>query len=155
MFKLSLFTIAAAAGFAFATTTTNTPGASCVASSGTLSPLANGAIQNAGASGATASCPADRQLAPSLATKVAATVWVIDQSTSGNVCCTVSSHNTSGATVSSPSVCSAGKSSAIQALSLAQITDTYTFSSFYVSCTLPAAESGVASQIVTYRTVQD
>lgn len=147
--------ILCAAGGVLASTTTNTPGASCVAASGALVNSVDGASVNLGAVAVNAVCPADRQIAPALATKVAATVWVVDQSTTGNVCCTINSKNTGGALVSSPQVCSSGASSAVQALSLATITDGFTFSHFYVQCGVPATSSGLASKILTYRTIQD
>ena len=87
--SVSSFILLAAAGGVLASTTTNTPGASCVAASGALINSVDGASANLGA--------------------VAATVWVVDESASGNVCCTINSKNPSGALVTNTApVCSTG-----------------------------------------------
>lgn len=154
---ISVFAFSAlGAGAVLASTLTNTPGAACVASSGALVKSGDGTASNIGSLTATAVCPVDRQIAPTLSTKVAATVWVIDQSTSANVCCTINSKNPGGAVVSNPTpVCSTGSTTSVQTLSLPQITDTFTFSHYYVQCTVPAMSGGLSSKILTYRTVQD
>jgi hypothetical protein len=143
------------AGAVIASTTTNTPGATCVASSGTLVNSVDGQSANLTTSSATAVCPIDRQIAPTLSTKVAATVWVVDESTSANVCCTLHSKNLAGGEQSSPQVCSSGSSSAYQTISLAQITDGATFSHYFISCTVPGTSSGLVSKVLTYRSIED
>jgi len=154
--SVSSFILLAAAGGVLASTTTNTPGATCVAASGSLINSVDGASANLGASAATAVCPADRQIAPTTSTKVAATVWVVDESSTANVCCTINSKNPSGALVTNTApVCSTGASSAAQQLSLPQITDGFTFSHYYVQCTIPAVSGGLVSKVLTYRTIQD
>ena len=143
------------AGAVIASTTTNTPGATCVASSGTLVNSVDGQSVNLTTSSASAVCPIDRQIAPTVSTKVAATVWVVDQSTSANICCTLHSKNPAGGEQSSPQVCSSGSNSTYQTISLAQITDNATFSHYFISCTVPGTSSGLASKILTYRSIED
>ncbi len=152
---LSLLALTVGAGITLASTTTNTPGAVCVASSGSLINGASGESANFTNASATAVCAADRSIAPTLSTKVSAVVWVVDESTSANVCCTINSKNPSGTLISSPQVCSSGSTYASQTLTLAQITDGYTYSHYYVSCTVPALSGGLISKILGYRTVQD
>lgn len=144
-----------AAGLALADVTANTPGAACVAASGTLINGTAGEAANLAPSAATAVCPIDRSLGTSLSTKVSATVWVLDENTSANVCCTLDSKNPGGALVSSPQVCSTGASNTYQSIPLAQITDGYTYSHFYISCSVPGTDSGIPSKILTYRSVQN
>jgi len=144
-----------AASIALADVTANTPGASCVAASGTLINGTAGESANLSASAATAVCPIDRSLGTTLSTKVSATVWVLDENTTQNVCCTLNSKNPGGALVSSPQVCSSGSSGGYQSIPLAQITDPYTYSHFYISCSVPGTDSGLASKILTYRSVQN
>ena len=147
--------LALAATLALASTTSNTPAASCSATSGSLTVAGGGQLQNGTSSTASAVCPIDRTIAPTLSTSVSATVWVIDQSSTQNVCCTLTSTNPLGnPPISSPQVCSSGKSASVQTLSLAQITDTKTFSHYAITCTVPAVD-GSASQLLTYRAVQD
>jgi hypothetical protein len=143
------------AGAVIASTTTNTPGATCVAASGTLVNSSDGQSVNLTTSSATAVCPIDRQIAPTLSTKVQATVWVVDQSTSANICCTLHSKNPAGGEQTSPQVCSSSSSSTYQTISLAQITDGATFSHYFISCTVPGTSSGLASKVLTYRSIED
>lgn len=147
--------IVGSTGAVIASTTTNTPGATCVASSGTLVNSIDGQSANLTASSATAVCPIDRQIAPTVSTKVAATVWVVDESSTANVCCTLHSRNPSGAIVNSAQVCSTGQSSASQSLALAQITDGTTFSHYYITCTVPGLSGGLVSKVLTYRSIED
>jgi hypothetical protein len=147
--------ILGSAGVVIASTSTNTPGATCVASSGTLVNSVDGQSANLTTSSATAVCPIDRQIAPTVSTKVAATVWVVDESTSANVCCTLHSKNPGGAEVNGSQVCSSGSSSNYQTLSLAQITDGATFSHYFITCTVPGTSSGLVSKVLTYRSIED
>jgi hypothetical protein len=150
---MSLFVMSASV--AFGSTTTNTPGAACVAASGALVNSVDGEAANLSGSTAIAVCPADRTLAPALSTKVSAVVWVVDESSAANVCCTVNSKNPDGVIVSSPQVCSSGVSSGYQMLTLAQISDGYTYSHYYVQCSVPGTSNGLISKVLTYRTIQD
>jgi hypothetical protein len=50
-------------------------------------------------------------------------------------------------------VCTSGTSSNA-ALTIPVITDGYTFAHFYLQCTLPGAEAGKTSRILTFRSTQ-
>jgi hypothetical protein len=155
--SVSLFALSTvgAAAVAFASTSANTPGASCVASTGSLFNAVTGEAANLTASTVTAVCPIDRVIAPTVSTKVSAVVWVRDQNPSLDVCCTLNSKNPSGNLVSSPQVCSSGSSSSYQQLTLPQISDGYTYSHYYVQCSIPGTSGGAFSELLTYRSVQD
>jgi hypothetical protein len=147
--------VGAAGGVYAATTTTNTPGAACVAvGSGTLNVRSDGEAENPTAATVTAVCPAERPAGADLTTKVSGQVFVVDQSTIANVCCKVVSKNAGGASVQSATICSAGASSGYQALSLPEITDPFSFSHFYVQCDVPPVSAGLTSRIQMYRTTQ-
>lgn len=143
------------AGAVWAATSSNLPGASCVAAgSGTLAARADGEAENLTASTVTAVCPVERPMGAELTTKLSATVFVVDRHASANVCCKAVSKNAGGAVVQSATVCSTGSSTSYQALSLAEITDPYTFSHFYVQCDVPPIASGAASRLQFVRAVQ-
>lgn len=152
---LSMTLLASIAGAVWAATTTNSPGAYCVASSGTLSVRDDGEVENTTASAVTAVCPAERVISPTTITKVSGTVFVVDRSSAADVCCKVVSKNAGGSLVQSTSVCSTGSSTAYQQLALPQITDAATFSQYSVQCTLPPVNAGAASRIQLYRTTQE
>lgn len=140
----------------WAATSTNQPGSQCVAaSSGSLQVRSDGETENASASTVTAVCPVDRAIAPSLVTKVSGSIFVVDRSDTSNVCCKLISKNVGGTIVQSSSVCSTGNSASYQTLAIPQITDTYSFGSFSVQCTVPPVNAGAASRIQLYRTVQE
>jgi hypothetical protein len=153
---LSMTLLASIAGAVWAATTTNSPGAYCVASSGTLSVRDDGEVENTTASTVTVVCPAERPISPSATTKVSGTVFVVDRSSAGDVCCKIMSKNAGGSLVQNASpACSAGSSTAYQQLPLPQITDAATFSQYFVQCTLPPVNAGAASRIQLYRTTQE
>lgn len=129
----------------------NAPGSMCVATGGSqLNVRSNGELENASAAAVTAVCPAERNPAWN---DFSATVWVRDRHTVEAVCCRVMSKNPGGAVVAGEQVCTTGSSSGYKTLSVPAIRDAFSFSHFYVECTLPAAESG-RSAILTYRSVQ-
>jgi catabolite regulation protein CreA len=129
--------------------TENVPGSTCVAAgSGVLNVRTNGEAENATAAAVTAVCPTTRD--PSLK-NFAATVWVRDRSTTAEVCCKAMSRNPAGATVTGTEVCSSGASSSYQTLSLPAINDPYTYSHFYVSCSVPPVDGSARSAILTVR----
>jgi hypothetical protein len=147
-------------GTLLADITHNVPGAVCVATSGSLVNSVDGHSANITTSSASAVCPIDRDIAPTLSTKVAATVWVLDENPSADVCCQLHSKNPGGAVVTSPAapagpVCSTGASSTYQTLALPQLTDTSTYSHYYITCTVPGTSSGTSSMILTYRAVEE
>jgi hypothetical protein len=151
---LAAATLTLVAGGVLAATTTNSPGAACVAATGTLTVLSSGETENATGSTVTAVCPAERPVGANGTSKVSGNVWVVDQNPSYNVCCKVVSKNAGGAVVESPLVCSSGSSSSYQILSLAEITDGYTYSHYFVQCTVPPVNGAAASRIQMYRTTQ-
>ena len=152
---LSLTLLGSIAGAVWASTTTNSPGAYCVASTGSLSVRDDGEVENTTGSTVTAVCPAERAIAPSTVTQVSGTVFVVDRSSTANVCCRVVSRNASGSVVLGTEECSTGSSTSYQQLALPQITDTATFSQYFVRCTVPPVSAGAASRIQLYRTTQD
>ncbi len=143
-------------GVAEAAEMTNAPGSACIAAgSAVLTARTDGQAENQGAAGLTAVCPVDRkQIGSSLATVLSGRVWVVDQHSTQDVCCRVVTKNPNGAAKLGDLVCSTGESSNDQALSLPSVTDPYTFSHFWIQCSVPAME-GAASRILTVRSTQE
>ncbi len=109
---------------------------------------ADGAVTG-GPSGAVMVCPVDRPISPTANFIRAPHVWVVDRSTSSNVCCHLQSQG--DASVTGDDVCSTGATTAVQSLTLPSIYDTHANDFVTVSCTLPAAQSGAESSIEGYR----
>jgi hypothetical protein len=155
---ITLFTAAAAlaaAGIAVADEIENLPPSMCVASSGDLTYRSDGQVENASAASVTAICPAPRpSINGSFTTDFSGNVWVIDRHPTLNVCCRAYSKNPGGAVVTGTQVCSTGESSTYQTLTLPGINDPYSWSHFYVQCTIPAAFNAARSRILTYRSTQ-
>lgn len=145
------------AGVALAASTNNAPGSACTATSGaSLSVRDDGEAENLSAGLVTAICPAERPIGTGeTTTSLSGKVFVVDQSTTSNVCCRAVSKNPNGVKVTGAWSCSTGSSSGYQSLDLAAISDSYTYSSFYLECQVPAVSSGNASRIQMYRTVQE
>ena len=157
MFAIALVLgIATVAGVSFADTD-NAPGSMCVATgSNTMSINTVGHGYNNNTSSMTVVCPSERKIIGSnFATKFKGTVWVMDRSTTDNVCCRAMTRNPGGANVTGTEVCTSGSSSSYKQLNVPQITDNYTWSHFYIRCTLPAKDGSNASRILTYRSVQN
>jgi len=105
-----------------------------------------------GANGVVLSCPIDRPIAPTVTTYLSApAVWVIDQNPNADVCCNLYSTNPGGNIVTGGTVCSSGASSGYQVLTPPSVYDGTTYSSFSLSCTIPAAYNGLQSSIDGYR----
>jgi hypothetical protein len=151
---LSVTSFLSLAGTAFATSTDNSPGALCVGTTGgSLTNTSDGEAQNLNGATVTAICPVERPISPTAATVISGRAFVVDQSTTGDVCCRMVSKNPSGgAKIVSAFVCTSGSSSSMQILDTPQITDTTTFSHFYIECSVPAAASA-PSKILTYRSI--
>jgi hypothetical protein len=134
----------------------NAPGSMCVAAAGALTVNTAGQVENKGTVNATAICPTERKMINgALATNFSATVWVLDQHSVGNICCTVVSHQPNGVIKESATLaCSSGSSASYQALSVPGITEPATFADWFVRCTVPLPESGKTSRILTYRSTQ-
>ncbi|HEX5750611.1 MAG TPA: hypothetical protein VFZ09_30570 [Archangium sp.] len=153
--RLLLLTGLLAAGASLGDSTTNAPGSACVATgSANLTVRDDGEAENRTAAVVTAICPAERPVVTGTTTLLSGRVFVVDQSTTGSVCCRVASKNPGGTKITGAWQCSTGSSSSYQILDLAQLTDTYTFSSFYIECQLPALSGGLASRLQMYRAVQ-
>jgi hypothetical protein len=145
-----------AAGATLADSTTNAPGSACVATgSASLTVRDDGEAENRSAFLVTALCPAERPIgAGTLTTALSGRVFVVDQSSTSDVCCRAVSKNPAGAKVTGTWSCSSGSSSGYQILDLAALSDTYSFSAFFLECQVPAASSGLYSRIQMYRASQ-
>jgi hypothetical protein len=133
----------------------NMPGSMCVGTNAALTVTSTGNADNGNAAAVTAICPTERvTIGGSLALNFSGRVWVLDRNSNADVCCHVVSRNPSSGTVTAGTdVCSTGNSTSAQSLTLPGINDPYTFSSFYIQCTMPAVGSG-PSRIVTYRAIE-
>lgn len=146
--SLSVFTSALAAE------ADNAPGAMCVGAGHDLTVNTSGQAENPQPVAVTAICPSERRLINgAFTTHYSATVWVSDQNTSTNVCCRAVSRTPAGNVHESAWACTSGTSSNTQ-LDIAEITEGFTFGHFYLQCTLPAAEAGKTSRILTFRSTQ-
>jgi hypothetical protein len=144
------------AGAVWAATSTNVPGAACVAIEGaSLTVNSDGEAVNLGGQLVTAVCPAERPIGSGGTSKASGTVFVIDRSPAENVCCWMVSQNPGGSRIESNHVCSASSSNVFQTLALPQVTDGRTFSHFVVECDVPGVSGGAASRILTYRITQE
>lgn len=145
----------AVTGIAVADEIENLPASMCVASSGDLTIRSDGQVENASSALVTAICPVARpNISGSFTSDFSATVWVVDRHPTINVCCRAYSKNPGGATVAGTQVCSADQSTDYQTLSVPAIHDGYSWSHFYVQCTIPAVSSSARSRILTYRSTQ-
>lgn len=128
----------------------NRPGAYCRGNAASYD--TEGGITNATASASDVVCPVTRPVTPSYADTVSVPkVWVIDRSSTANVCCEVQSKNASGALTVSETVCSTGNSSTYQTLVLPSVRDTYSYSSATVTCSLPGTTTSGSSKVLGYR----
>ena len=155
--RLTLVLVAALAlgtGTALAGGSTNSPGSGCVAGSGTLTPTTTGGAQNNGSAAAVAVCPVDRSVTSPASTHFSASVWVQSSSSQSNLCCWVTSLNPNGGSSVNSGFACAAKGSGAQQLQINSITDSGTFSQWFVECIVPAVDSGNASAILSYRSVQ-
>ena len=144
-------------GAALASPSLNSPGAKCVPVNGEfLNVTSDGEATNVNPSGfITVICPAERTIAPTTDTAFAAVVWAINLNQGSAVCCRVVSKNAFGSIVTNPSsTCTTNFGSQFQELIIPTITDTGTFSQYFVRCTIPAATSNGVSGILGYRTIE-
>jgi hypothetical protein len=132
----------------------NAPGSMCVGAGYDLNPNTLGQTENPQSFTVSAICPSERRVINgAFATNYSATVWVSDQNSTSDVCCKAVSRTPSGNVKESAWACSTGMSSNT-ALNVPVITDGYTFAHFYLQCTLPGAEAGRTSRILTFRSIQ-
>jgi hypothetical protein len=148
---LGLTSVAAAA-----TTIDNAPGSACVATGGgSLNVRDDGELENTSSTAVTAICPVERPIETgNIATSLAGKVFVVDQNSTYDVCCQAVSKNPGGVKILGTQACSSSASASFQILDLPALTDGFTFSAFYLQCTLPPAENGAASRIQVYRSIQ-
>lgn len=158
---LSLLSFSAVVFFASASEaapTENMPASSCKARYGSISVRSDGEIENPSASSwAVVVCPVRRPIgAPSTSTStsLAAKVFMVDRSSSFNGWCQARSKNPAGSNRYSSAVYSSGSSSTYQTLNLPTLTDTATWSHFFIECRLPPADSGLRSRLQMVRSIQ-
>jgi hypothetical protein len=120
--------------------TVNRPGARCAGVlGGELTYTASGMAQ-AGASDQQMLCPIDRPVAPTLASLAAGYVWVLDPSTTDNVCCNLVASNPGGVAYGD-SVCTTGSSGTYKTLELPLLRTHASFAHFAVQCSVPAGDT--------------
>ncbi len=133
----------------------NYPGAACKAA-GTAAVSYNTAanVSNPAAALATVLCPTRRVQDNGVFTNhLMGQAFVVDQHPTENVCCQLFARTPGGEVSTGANVCSTGSSSSMQSLKLdfPKVRMDYTFAHFALKCSLPAASSGVASSVLTYR----
>lgn len=94
-------------------------------------------------------CPIDRPIAPTVASLAAGDVWVLDPSTTGNVCCQLVASNPISGVAYGDTVCTSGTSSSYTTLELPLLRSSGTFSHFAALCSVPAGDTvvGYRSQL--------
>jgi len=136
---------------------TNHPASACVPDgTGQLAVTATAGVDNASTATVTAMCPVERIAHAGFATTFSGRVWVVDQHPTSNICCRVVSHNPGGTPQLGTATCSTGSATTSQSLVLAGLTDTTSYSHFFISCTVPPKSStGKNSGLLTYRAIQN
>lgn len=134
----------------------NYPGAMCKATGTASLTYTTGAnISNTTAASASVLCPTRRvqDANGSFTNHLMGQAFVVDQSPTEDVCCQLFARTPAGNLALGANVCSTGSSSASQQLLLdfPKVRMDYTFAHFALKCTLPAAYSGKASSVLTYR----
>jgi IgA peptidase M64 len=133
----------------------NYPGAACKAT-GTASVSYNTSanVSNLAVASATVLCPTRRvQENGSFTNHLMGQAFVVDQHPTENVCCQLFARTPAGNVSTGATVCSEGSSGSTQSLQLdfPKVRMDYTFAHFALTCSLPAASSGKASSVLTYR----
>jgi hypothetical protein len=133
----------------------NYPGASCKATGGAVVSYNTAAnVSNNAAASASVLCPTRRiQANGSFTNHLMGQAFVLDQHPTEDVCCQLFARTPSGNIATGADVCSTGSSGSMQTLKLdfPKVRMDYTFAHFALKCTLPAASSGKASSVLTYR----
>jgi hypothetical protein len=131
------------------------PGAACkVTGTAAISYNTAAHISNLATAPATVLCPTRRiQDNGYFANRLMGQAFVVDQHPTADVCCKIFARTPAGSYASGDTVCSTGSSTSSQRLLLdyPKVRMDYTFAHFALSCTLPAASSGKASSVITYR----
>ncbi len=135
----------------------NYAGASCRGNAG-LSYTSGANVSNPGAAASTLICPTRRISDPSgnLSNTVFGEAFVVDRSTTADVCCQMFGRTPNGNMQAGTNVCTTGSGTDYQRLhmDLPKVRQPYTFAHYSMKCTLPAVSSGAASSILTYRIIQ-
>ena len=134
----------------------NMPGSSCKARLGSVSVRSDGEIENASSTTwAYVICPVRRPVAsPSTSNSIAAKVFLVDRHPSSNAWCRVRSKNPSGTNLYGGAVFTSGASSSYQSRDLPAVSDSYSWSHFFIECALPPVHNGARSRLQTVRSVQ-
>jgi hypothetical protein len=129
--------------------TVNRPGARCQPVLGGELTYTQTGMAQAGASALDMMCPIDRPLAPTNASLAAGEVWVLDPSTTANVCCNLVANNPISGAAYGDTVCTSGSSSSFTTLQLPLLRTSGTYSHFAVMCSVPAGDTviGYRSQL--------
>ena len=136
----------------------NLPGSACIAAAGgKLVVQDDGAVVNKSSKTVTAICPIERPVGAGVVAKtIAGRIWVIDRHSTLNVCCAAVSKNPNGVIKVGTEVCSSGgQTSTSQSLDVPKVSDGFTFSHYFLRCTIPSISGDAASGILTYRGLQE
>jgi hypothetical protein len=130
----------------------NLPGFQCVPLSGAVRPNSNGHAENFGSTTATVMCPVFVDAGQSgLASSGTPQVFVVDQNSADDVCCSSRVKNTGQSVVSGGTSCSSGVTSAQLALTNPGTPGgNFTFTHRWLQCDIPGVGAGV-SEIRLYR----
>jgi hypothetical protein len=121
--------------------TINRPGARCQPVLGAaLSYTSDGFVTTAGTDTAVI-CPLDRPLAPSSASLAGGTVWAVDPSTTGDVCCHIVASNPDGSVAYGSDACTSGAASSYQSLVLPTLRASGSFTHFAAECSIPNGDT--------------
>lgn len=123
--------------------TVNRPGARCTGVLGGELTYTSTGMAQPGASDQEMLCPIDRPIAPTVASLAAGNVWVLDPSTTENVCCNLVASNPISGVAYGDSVCTSGSSSSYTTLELPLLRSSGTFSHFAVQCSVPSGDTVV------------
>lgn len=134
----------------------NYPGFPCTALAGAVQPNSNGHAQNSSSTvTATVMCPVIVDSGTICeSTSGTPEVWVTDQNTSSDVCCSSRVKNTGQSVISGGTTCSSGANSGAQTLVLTNPATSggcFTFTHRWIQCDIPPAPSGAVSEVRTYR----
>jgi hypothetical protein len=145
---LAFASMVASVGQAAAATTY--PGMECRATAGGTSVVVDtdGHAENSGSSTATVICPV---VGDPLVVSTSANVFVTDQSSAGDVCCSARAKNTGLSVSFSANACTSGGGSGSVTLTMTPPAVSFTFTHLFYQCSLPAVSSGLRSEVRTYR----
>lgn len=131
----------------------NMPGTACRRTASNPATYgSDGEIFNGSAASSEVLCPMQRPGDGGFANVVdVPRLFVLDRSSTSDVCCALQSKNPTGTLIDTTTVCSSGASSTYQSLTLPSIYDNYTWSQFNVVCSVPGSSALGLSGIAGYR----